>query len=645
MHRRPVFRGTFVSLAAIVLLAACGSSSNQPLADSGTPDSGQPDSGMPDSGQPDSGMPDSGQPDSGMADGGGSYDVTILHTNDLHSYMEGQGATLDYSPLVTGNDATVGGFARLSSAIQTERAAAGTTPVLLLDSGDFMMGTLFETIGTSQAAELTEMKNMGYDAITFGNHEFDFTSVGLAGILQAATSNGFDVPIVASNIRFSSTDSGDDALAAFQTAGVIVPKMVKTLSNGLKVGFFGWMGKNADQVAPLAKPVTFVHDYPTAQAVVDDLRNNDHVDLVVMLSHSGSYTNGTGEDVDLANNVNGIDVIISGHTHVAIPTPIVANHTIIVQSGAYGSNLGELKLTVTPGQSPRVTQDAYQLIPLDDSVMGDSATQTRVNGYIGDIDALFQPAGLSYAQVVAETGFDLVDQDFVETNIGDLVADAYLNTVKAVQSSSPPDVAVEVGGNIRTSISMGTTGQITFADLFKVVPLGIGPDHQPGYPLVTFYLNGADIKSGLELSASAQALNEDSYFLQIAGLSYTYNASGALFNRVSSATIGGNAVDFSNTSTCYKIVSTEYVAELLTLVQSSSGGLLSVTPKESDCSTVVTNFDSRIVDADPGTTGTQELHQWGALYSYMSSFPDPDANGVPNVKSIYATTQGRITAQ
>lgn len=644
MTHSSVFRAGIVIAALGLVLGACSSDDNS------NPDSGVADAGHTDSGTPDSGTPDSGTPDAGPT----HYDLTILHTNDLHSYVNSQGPVLDYTPLTADDDDTIGGFARLSARIQAERTAAGDEPVLLLDSGDFMMGTPFQALAFQDAPELTEMGKMGYDAITFGNHEFDFTPFGLAGTLQAAVGNGFNVPLVSSNIVFSTSDSGDDDLEAFQTGAggapkLIVPKLVKTLSNGLKVGIFGLLGKDAVSVAPLAAPITFADQTATATAMVNELRNTDKVDLVILLSHSGSKPDGTGEDVDLAKAVSGIDVIISGHTHDAIPQPLhpTGTNTLIVQTGAYGSNLGEMKLTYTKGgDSPGVALDSYQLIPLDDSVAGDSATQTRIDGYVADLDQSLSEVGLSYAGVIGETSFDIPDVQFQESPIGDLVTDAYLNTVRGIEAgNSAPlaDFAIEAGGNIRTSILKGTTGKITFADLFQVTPLGIGADQLPGYPLVTFYLNGEDIKHGLEVGAAAQSfLNNDDYFLQFSGLSFTFDSSANPTRRVVSATIGGHDVDFSDTSTCYQVVATEYVASLLGLAVTVNPQL-PVTPKEADCSTVITNADWSSHEVELGPDNI--LHQWMAVVGYVGQFPDTNSNEIPDVPSVYSTTQGRITIQ
>ncbi len=154
---------------------------------------------------------------------------------------------------------TIGGYARMATAIGTHKAPWPGTDVLLVDAGDFMMGTLFELGGTTGAVELKLMQAVGYDAAAIGNHEYDWTTRGLAGILKAAYTVEPKVtfPLLASNLQFSATSPDDDDLAMFQDPGPIKRKFIKTLGNGLKVGFFGLLGKQAQTFAPSAKPLTF----------------------------------------------------------------------------------------------------------------------------------------------------------------------------------------------------------------------------------------------------------------------------------------------------------------------------------------------------------------------------------------------------
>ena len=579
--------------------------------------------------------------------------LVILHTNDIHSYLMGASPEADYTPATMGDDTTTGGMARLASAIASARtsAAAAGTPVLLLDAGDFMMGTLFETISTKAAAELAMMNALGYDATTIGNHELDWGPEGLATILKAAGANGKTVPIVASNMVFDSTDSGDDDLQALATAGVIKTKIVETVGS-LKVGIFGILGKNASLVAPLKSPLTFTDIKVASAQMVTELRQVDKVDLVIALSHSGIFSDGTGEDADLATAVSGIDVIISGHSHDTLARPVPIGKTLIVTAGCYTSYLGDLELTVTKGANPgdpaTVAMSDYTLHPINNQIAGDAATQSIVESYIAEVDQGLASTGLTYRKVVGETSVDLPFPPSVESPVGDLVTDAYRSVSAALQPGDPPVIAVEGNGQIRSNIAQGKgNGQIWFADLFRVLPDGIGPDGNPGYPLVTFYLNAKDLASGFEFDAAQDVVPRE-LFLQVSGLSVTYDMTKGAFARVTGVALttasGSQPLDLTDTSTCYKVVTTNYVAGFLGFVSDQTGGLLSVTAKDADCSTKV-DATTRFVDADPTTDGVQELKGWQALLEYVGGFSDTNGDSIPDVPAAYGATQGRIVAQ
>jgi len=577
--------------------------------------------------------------------------LLILHTNDMHSHLMGYAPERDYTPGTPGDDATQGGMARLATAIgraRTEAARSGT-PVLLLDAGDFMMGSLFELLATQEVPELTLMQALGYDATTLGNHELDWTPSGLALMLEAAAAKQITVPILSSNMQFSGTDPGDDALEALMSAtGALRPKLVKTVG-GLRIGFFGLLGANAIQVTPQASPLSFEPIAVSAARLVSELRDVDRVDLVIALSHSGIDHEGNGEDAALAAAVPGIDVIISGHTHDTLAQPVRVGQTLIVTAGSYTSHLGKLAVTVTPASSAgaraSVSVDAYSLQDIDDTLRGDTTTQARVEQYIAGLDlAALAPQGLAYRQVVAKSAVDVPFPLSGEAPIGNLVTDAYRSIVSALQPTNPPALAVEANGQLRAPILKGSTGEVWFADLFRVLPLGIGPDRVPGYPLVSFYLNARDLRSGLELGGAPELAGGD-VFLQLSGLEVTYDMSQPPLQRVASLKLvtpsGDQALDLTNTTTCYQLVATNYVAGLLSLVSSATGGLLSVNAKDADCITLV-DPTTRYVDADPTVAGVQELKYWQALYGLVSRFPDTNADGVPDVPDAYAAPQGRI---
>lgn len=563
------------------------------------------------------------------------YEVMILHTNDLHDHLLGWGPNADYTPATTGDDSTVGGFARLAALVANERKAAGTTPVLLLDAGDFLMGSLFTWLGPSESPCLSLMQEMGYDAITIGNHEYDWSPKGLAQIINTAiTKSKFSVPLVASNITFSATSAVDDDLEKLVTQKVIQPKLVKTLQNGLKVGFFGLLGSSAAGVTYDSDPLVFEDIKKVSIKMVKELRETDKVDLVVAVSHSGANASGpSGNDVSLAQAVSGIDVIISGHTHTKLSQPLEINDTLIVQAGEYGQYLGKLELKV---QGKKVSKKKYTLLAVDDTIKGDPAVQTKVDGYISTINTSLKGTGYQFKKIIAETAFDLTFPALQETILGNIITDAYRSAATQATPLDPVHVALESGGVIRDVVNKGKTGKLMFADLIRVLPLGIGPDSNPGFPLVAIYLTGAELKKGMEILPLAKDyMKSNDYFLQASGLTVEYDSKAAPLSQVKKLTVGGSAAVDTN---CYKVVMNLYVAGQIAAVGAMFPGL-SLTPKEKGCTTKVTDLKKQIIKTSTGA----EVKAWQALVQFLQSFPDTNQNLIPDVKSEYAKLQGRIT--
>jgi 5'-nucleotidase/UDP-sugar diphosphatase len=299
-------------------------------------------------------------------------------------------------------------------------------------------------------------------------------------------------------------------------------------------------------------------------------------------------------------------------------------------------------------------KDGSKLIAIDDQIPGDAMTQGGVNAYIGGLDMALAPSGVTYKKVVAETTFDLAKPEFQEMALGNLVTDAYRTVASSLTPTEPVDIAIEANGQIRSDIKKGAAGQIWFADLFRVIPLGVGPvDHLPGYPLVTFYANGKDLKSGAELSLAAETPvigHNDQYFLQISGLQIQYDATKVVFGKVTGLALvpsPGAApvpIDIADTTKCYKVVTNLYVANLLGLVNKLTMGALSVEAKDKDCQTKLTPTDlaAHILFTNPMTMPPTELKAWQAVLGYVQKLPDSDMNSVPNLPaSLYMSTQDR----
>ncbi|MBN2225083.1 MAG: bifunctional metallophosphatase/5'-nucleotidase [Deltaproteobacteria bacterium] len=576
--------------------------------------------------------------------------LTIIHTNDMHSQFLGLYPNKDYTPMTTGDDETVGGWARIAAEIKKQRDAR-SNPVLVLDAGDFLMGSLFHMISREEAAELCLMKDMGYDLTTLGNHEFDLKPEGLSRILESAERKGKIPGIVASNVVFSKESTEDDALEKDFENGLVKPYVVLE-KDGMKIGFFGLIGKDAAEVAPFADPVTFSDQIETALKMVQLLRETEKVDLVICLSHSGlNDDKKKSEDEVLAAEVPGIDVIVSGHTHTNLPEPIVVGKTIIVQAWEYGKILGVLDLAVGPDG---VTVEKYTYIPMDDTIMGDAAVNNTIGAYEADIDrGVLAPYGLSFFKTVAQSDFDMVLKE-EEVALGNMVTDSLRWAVDGVEydpadPSSRVSISIQSNGLIRNDILMGKTGDIAATDLFNVVPLGIGSDGTMAYPLVTFYLYGSEIKKAMEVPTSIYPLKGSDYFLQFSGLKVTYNPHRMIFDRVTEILIedeNGNYVplDWSDDNkTLYKITSNYYNSTFIKVVGNFTNNILTMVPKDREGKPIEDLTEYR-VDADPNTPGIQEMKDWTALTAYVATFEDTDGDGTPNIPERYREPAGRYVA-
>ncbi len=201
-----------------------------------------------------------------------AQELTILHTNDMHSKLTGYGPESEYSPLITNNDNTLGGFARLAT-IFTKAKEKNEDATLILDAGDFLMGSLFHITEEETGFQLNLMQEMCYDVITLGNHEFDFGPEALSNILNAAKEKGGYPKIVASNILFDKDSKDDDGLEKLYNDGEILPYIILN-KNGIKIGIFGLIGVDAADVAPNSKPIIFENPVKAAKIQSGFLRKN-----------------------------------------------------------------------------------------------------------------------------------------------------------------------------------------------------------------------------------------------------------------------------------------------------------------------------------------------------------------------------------
>ena len=577
--------------------------------------------------------------------------LRIVHTNDLHSHLLGFAPEIDYRPDRTGADRTGGGWARLATAIAREKAAS-PHPVLVLDGGDFLMGSLFHTISREAAAELRLLKAMGYDAAAFGNHEFDLKPAGVAQMLATARSADGLPALVQANLRFSPGDPRDDALAERFAEGLVKPYIILD-RDGLKIGIFGLLGRGAAEMAPFAKPLVFADPVETARRTIDRLRNGEKVDWVVCLSHNGlGRMAGPLDDVALAREAPGIDVIVGGHSHTRMETPLRVGDTVIVQAGANGRWVGVLDLERRDG---RIAVRAYRSVPIDARIPADPAIQRRIEAFAGIVDQnVLKAHGLSFRQVIGETAFDLTLKE-EESNLGNLMTDAlvWMANRHAFDPADPATkvvMAVESNGVIRDDLMKGRTGALAVTDVFRAIPLGLGMDDTMGYPVIAVYLTGAEIKKALEVLTSIYPLKGDPYFLQVSGVRFTYNPKRLIFDRVTDIRIGSTEGGWRPLDTTgrnralYRVAANLYNATFLKLVGDFTWQILKIVPKDRQGRPVENLADMRI-DADPSRPGIQELKQWAGFVAYLRQFPDIDGDGRPDIPETYRGKLGRIVPQ
>lgn len=564
--------------------------------------------------------------------------ITILFTSDMHDHF------LPENIEQNGQVVESGGYSRLQSAINEERQK--NPDLLLVDGGDFSMGTPFQTLYKTDAPELRIMGQMGYDAVTLGNHEFDYRAEGLTATFNTAKNSGDKLPqIVQSNTTFPTDKDGNftESLSALKQAennyGVKDYTIIER--SGIKIGIFGLMGNDAASAAPMSE-VKFTDEIENAKRVVKILKQQEKVDLIVCLSHSGLLTDKSkSEDEILAKKVPEINLIISGHTHTKLTEPIITGNTIIGSCGEFSKDLGVINISQDSSKLWKL--DSYNLKAIDKSLPSDANISNTVENYKALVQKnYFDKFGMKYDEVLAQSDFNFQSvpdmiKNHREDTMGNLVSDAYIYAVKKAEGAAyePVDVAFVPVGTIRGSF---VKGDIKASDAFTASSLGIGADNIPGYPLVSAYLTGKELKTACEVDASISPLMENAQ-LYMAGLNFTFNPNRLIFNKVTDAYLQkpDGSVEKIDDKKLYRIVAGLYSAQMLSVVGKKSYGLLSVVPKTKD-GKAVTDFESLIIK-DTSGGNSNEIKEWYAIAEYLKSFDK--VNGVPQIPKYYSETHGR----
>jgi 5'-nucleotidase / UDP-sugar diphosphatase len=434
----------------------------------------------------------------------GTAHLTILHTNDTHAHL-----------------ANVAARCTLTNRLKTESAQSD---VLLLDAGDVFAGTPYFSLYKGHA-DLWFMKYLKYDAMCLGNHEFDKGT----GVLEDFVKET-NFPVLCANFDFSKAG----ALANQIKPWTIIER------SGNKYGVFGLTTEETSEIAKPGSTVV-INDHTAAAKQAVKYFKDKGVNKIIALTHIG-----WDEDLKLAEQVEGIDIIIGGHSHtVPILYPQVVNKfnapTVVVQAGCFDRFLGSFKVDF---DSNGIIQQGVEgkLSAIDDSIPADEVAGNKLLEYKAPINKLMEKAA----------GCTLVALDgegehvrTMETNMGNMVADAMLDKGRIINA----EIALVNGGGIRSSLP---AGDISIGQVYEILPFD-------NY-LVSADITGAQLVGALENGVS-QVERVKGRFLQVAGLRYTWDAGAIVGKRIVSVevkTLGGYQPVVADK--IYRVVTLDYVA-------------------------------------------------------------------------------------
>lgn len=411
--------------------------------------------------------------------------ITIIHTNDTHARLEGTASEL--------------GFAKIATLIKEAKAANPNT--LVLDAGDTLHGMPIVNISKGENA-IKVLETAGYDYMTLGNHDFNYGKERLLE-LKDMTSIG----MLSANIL---NEKGEY---------VFTPYVIKEVG-GVKVGIFGLTTpETAYKTSPTnVEGLTFADSIEVSKKMVEELK--DKTDVIIALAHIGLDESSVITSKAIAEAVEGIDVIIDGHSHTLLETGNLVNNTLIAQTGNYDQNLGYVNLEVQNGEVVNKTAELLKAGAATETVADADLTKL--------IDEIKEANKQVFEKVVAKTDIYLdgvrANVRTKETNLGNLSADA-------VRTAAGADIGLVNGGNIRVDIQ---PGDITFGKIAELFPFG--------NTVQVKKITGEDLLAVLEHSVSGYPAAQGA-FMHVSGLTFVFDPAQPVGSRVVEVTVGDKALD------------------------------------------------------------------------------------------------------
>ena len=429
---------------------------------------------------------------------GDAFNLTILHTNDLHSH--------DQSFSERGKK--LGGMARLAHLIRSYRAQ--NPQAVTIDAGDIFQGTPFFTIYKGEV-EVEMLNRAGYDLYTIGNHEFDCGGINLAKQLQSA--------------KFQILNCNLDCTELPELGKLLKPSVVKTI-NGQKVGFVGAITPDIDSLSLTrdgaklktgAYTPSSEHNFSDANSAARDLSwlapikeqvdklSAEGVDKIILITHCGVEV-----DKIIAGELPAVDAIIGGHSHTRLDKPIVVTHkdgssTLIVQTGCYSRNLGKFDLVFNKDGRVNLAETQYKLIHVDEKIPEDKDVKDALIAKQAPVLAL-RDTHVSTAGGDFDNNFRIMKTD---SALGDLICDSFVDNDEAKKEGV--EVALENRGGIRSRLE---EGPVSLEKVEEILPF----DNRMIYATVT----GARLRSQIEHSIDSATGGK---FLDVAGLKFAWDPS------------------------------------------------------------------------------------------------------------------------
>lgn len=464
-------------------------------------------------------------------------EVIVYHTNDSHGYLSGDGEN------IVGIDLAAG-------------LKESTPNSILVDAGDATQGLPLASL--TKGADVIELMNQaGYDLMTAGNHEFDFGTEAFLSNARKA-----DFPILAANIYRNGSPLLKDVQEGNNGCHTIIEQ------NGVRIGFFGLTtADTASSTNPTGiTDLEFRDEAETAKAEIAHLED-EGADVIIAICHMGNM-DASCTSTDLANAMTGeyqdkIDVIIDGHSHTVENEE--TNGILIVQTGSGMAGIGKLTLEIR-GNEVSASEELLGPSDLADIVPDAAVAEQLAQIESSQSELLRETVGKTDTTLWAgQVGVVAVTR-LVETNYGDLTADAFRSAAKTYlqtlgTDTSLPVIAVENGGGIR---AMSANGDITMGDLISAFPFSNTIYLKKVTPAILYEvmevsgtaLDGQDKETGMLL----QQTNSGG-FLQISGFTAVFNPDGEEGQKVVSITLDGQTepLDREDTATEIMMASNNYI--------------------------------------------------------------------------------------